>query len=100
MISFERDISCAGHPSLEGHFPGNPVLPGVVLLEEVLLACRAWAPERQAVGLQSVKFHRPVRPGDRFTIALQTETADRTGFRCSAGETLLCSGIVLWQSAR
>lgn len=57
----------ADHPAFAGHFPGDPLLPGVVLLacaQEVLLAtaqCGPWI----AAGavLHAVKFLAPVRPG-------------------------------------
>jgi len=39
LITIRRD-----HPSLPGHFPGNPVVPGVVILEEVLEAIRQTEP--------------------------------------------------------
>jgi 3-hydroxyacyl-[acyl-carrier-protein] dehydratase len=53
------------HPAFAGHFPGQPLLPGVVLLGEVLELLLRQAPE--AVGTQphisAVKFLAPVRPG-------------------------------------
>lgn len=53
----------ADHPSLAGHFPGSPVVPGVVLLDHVLKAIR----DHRSCRLQSiasVKFLQPVLPED------------------------------------
>ncbi len=47
------------HPSLAGHFPGNPIVPGVVLLDE---ACARL--EIPVMQLRAVKFLAPVCPGD------------------------------------
>jgi 3-hydroxyacyl-[acyl-carrier-protein] dehydratase len=58
------------HPAFPGHFPGHPLLPGVVLLGEVLEVLLREAPE--ALGSQArisaVKFLAPVRPGASLEI--------------------------------
>lgn len=95
MSHFVAQIAFESHPSLDGHFPGHPVMPGVVLLERVVLACKTWAPECQVSGLESVKFHRPIRPGDRFAIELQRDSSQRIRFRCAAGELLYSNGVLL-----
>lgn len=59
---------------LKGHFPGNPVVPGVILCEImaqtscVLLAdtCKGATPFFS--GLNNVKFKKPVRPGDTLEV--------------------------------
>lgn len=60
-----------GHPALAGHFPGNPVVPGVVLLERVAAALRAWQ-GAEVAGLD-VKFVRPLLPGEDAGITLRKD---------------------------
>ena len=75
------------HPCYAGHFPGNPVVPGVVLLELVVEAVARRAP-REA---RNVKFHRAVKPGESFTLHYK-EVGTRLSFRCMDGEQLLVEG--------
>ena len=51
------------HPAFTGHFPGAPLLPGVVLLDEMLHAIGAgtWV-------VSTAKFLHPVRPGETLTL--------------------------------
>ncbi|HKU79456.1 MAG TPA: hydroxymyristoyl-ACP dehydratase [Rhodanobacteraceae bacterium] len=61
------------HPVLAGHFPGNPMVPGVVLLERVAATLRAWRGER--VEKLDAKFVQPLRPGEDAMIELRAEAA-------------------------
>jgi 3-hydroxymyristoyl/3-hydroxydecanoyl-(acyl carrier protein) dehydratase len=53
----------SAHPALPGHFPGNPVVPGVVLLDRIAAAI-----ERAGAGrlscIDAVKFLAPLRPDE------------------------------------
>ena len=75
------------HPCYAGHFPGNPIVPGVVLLELIVDAVEQGAP--RSIG--SVKFHRAVKPGDSFTLRYKL-VGPQLSFRCVNGEQLLVEG--------
>ena len=75
--SVEPDHTAVGHYTvrgdewfLQGHFPGNPVVPGVVLCEMmgqtccVLLADKIGGSTPYFTGINQVKFRNPVHPGD------------------------------------
>lgn len=86
------------HPAFAGHFPGQPLLPGVALLAEVLEAVLADAALAGRLGpaprLAHVKFLAPVRPGAE--LALELDASGR-GLRFavrdrSQGDRLAASG--------
>jgi beta-hydroxyacyl-ACP dehydratase FabZ len=67
-------------PFFQGHFPGEPVMPGVLVLEAMgqtagVLAFRAIGKEAEGKGvylmsMNRVKFRRPVVPGDQLRLEL------------------------------
>lgn len=61
-LDFEVRIP-ADHPSLRGHFPGNPIVPGVVLLDGVIANVEA-ATGRRISRVAQAKFHAALRPGE------------------------------------
>jgi 3-hydroxymyristoyl/3-hydroxydecanoyl-(acyl carrier protein) dehydratase len=74
----------ADHPALAGHFPGNPIVPGAILLDEVVQAVAA-ADRRDGPGgfeILAAKFLRPVRPGDWVTIAWRQAASGEIRFEC------------------
>lgn len=82
-MSFEqRGLIAADHPGLAGHFPGNPIVPGVMLLDEVLRAFAAWRPTDRPMGIPQVKFLAPLRPEQPFTIRLKESGGDEVRFDC------------------
>lgn len=82
----------ASHPALPGHFPGQPIVPGVVLLERVAAtARRAFAAE--VAGLPQVKFPHPLRPGEDAELRLE-RSGKGAKFSIRRGQELIASGIL------
>lgn len=85
--------SPADHPAAQGHFPGNPVIPGAVLLAEVLRAIEAGP----GLGVESfrivyAKFPAPVRPGDRVAIEFSRSADGAVRFTCRVGARVVLMG--------
>jgi 3-hydroxyacyl-[acyl-carrier-protein] dehydratase len=79
-MTFElRRSVTADHPSLPGHFPDAPLVPGVLILDEVLAALRDWRKDCQLTAIRTVKFLQPLKPEQPFTICLSTSNDDATG---------------------
>jgi len=77
------------HPSFAGHFPGHPVLPGVVLLSMVMEALQSHigTPAR----IDQAKFLAPVLPGDTLALKVTTQ-GDSLQFELTRGDTALARG--------
>ena len=84
----------ANHPSLPGHFPGAPLVPGVVILDEVLAALIEWRQDSQLTGIRLVKFLAPLQPEQVFTISLsaKNEHAAEINFCCRAEDRIIVEG--------
>lgn len=82
----------ADHPCLPGHFPGSPLVPGVVLLEQVALALRDWRGQRLARVLEA-KFVAPLLPQQEARIAL-SDAGGRVRFEIHRGDDLLARGAI------
>jgi 3-hydroxymyristoyl/3-hydroxydecanoyl-(acyl carrier protein) dehydratase len=88
----------ATHPCLPGHFPGQPVVPGVLLLDGVFQAIRA-AGLPPPARLLRAKFTAPVRPGQVVELALREAGVARIGFLGSCGGIPVLAGEVALPAA-
>jgi 3-hydroxymyristoyl/3-hydroxydecanoyl-(acyl carrier protein) dehydratase len=86
----------ADHPTAAGHFPGNPIIPGAVLLDTALAAIAT--AEDLAPGpcrLRAAKFLHPVRPGDRMLVEWQASPTGAIAFSGSvAGRPVMTATML------
>lgn len=82
----------ASHPALPGHFPGRPIVPGVVVLDAVIAAARARFGLGPAAGLPRAKFLSPVLPGEEVAAEIARTPAGRIAFTCRVGPRIVASG--------
>jgi 3-hydroxymyristoyl/3-hydroxydecanoyl-(acyl carrier protein) dehydratase len=77
------------HPALPGHFPGNPIVPGVVLLDRIAAALEKDGSRLARIGV--VKFLTPLKPGEEATLAIVRDGA-RVSFRIDRDGTPILRG--------
>ncbi|WP_038038795.1 3-hydroxyacyl-ACP dehydratase FabZ [Thermorudis peleae] len=73
-------------PFFQGHFPGNPIMPGVLIIEalaQVGAVAVLGMPEYRGklaffAGIDRVRFKRPVRPGDTLRLEVELEKMRRS----------------------
>ncbi|MEM6867470.1 MAG: 3-hydroxyacyl-ACP dehydratase FabZ [Cyanobacteria bacterium P01_C01_bin.121] len=96
-------------PHFQGHFPGRPLMPGVLIVEAmaqvggIVLSQMPGVDGRLCVfaGIDKVKFRRPVVPGDQLIITTELITIKRMRFgkmkaRAEVDGQLACEGILMF----
>lgn len=123
FLLIDRVLSCTPHESLvalknvtinepffPGHFPGRPVMPGVLIIEAMaqatgLLCFHSWGAKASdqgmyyLVGVDHARFKSPVTPGDQLRLEVRLTRQIRGIFRFAAtahvGEKLVSSAELM-----
>ena len=85
----------AEHPAFTGHFPGAPVVPGAVLLDETLRAVQPENGPRQHWQIGAAKFVKPVRPGEPLTLECERLPSGSLRFAIRSPGGLVASGTLI-----
>ena len=98
-MNFERTLTVTkDHPALSGHFPGHPIVPGVIVLDEVIETLKHRYGEGLVVtGLPAVKLSSPLKPEEALVITIEPEDSATAAFTCRVGNRVIASGSVCFR---
>jgi 3-hydroxyacyl-[acyl-carrier-protein] dehydratase len=71
----------SNHPTAAGHFPSNPIIPGALMLDEVVTAIAGEACAGTIL-IRAAKFLQPVRPGEHVNLRWQSRADGAVKFEC------------------
>jgi 3-hydroxymyristoyl/3-hydroxydecanoyl-(acyl carrier protein) dehydratase len=92
----------ADSPWFSGHFPGEPILPGIALVymaeQAIIQDASAKGEQVQLHTLKRVRFIQPVRPGETLSLNIVSEEAGEEilfSFKITNKENIVCSGAII-----
>ena len=92
----------ADSPWFSGHFPGEPILPGIALIymveQAIVQNALAKGEQVQLHALKRVRFTQPVRPGETLSLNISGEEAGEEilfSFKVAHKENIVCSGSII-----
>jgi 3-hydroxyacyl-[acyl-carrier-protein] dehydratase len=95
------DVS-ADSPWFSGHFPGEPILPGIALIymaeQAIIQDALAKGEQVQLHALKRVRFTQLVRPGETLSLNISGEEAGEEilfSFKVTNKENIVCSGAIV-----
>jgi 3-hydroxyacyl-[acyl-carrier-protein] dehydratase len=86
------------HPAFSGHFPGAPLLPGVVLLDEMLRSAQIASLSGWTIA--TAKFLQPVRPGETLTLEHEQIASGALRFAIRSAGRPVASGTLVPRPVR
>ncbi|SMM99137.1 (3R)-hydroxymyristoyl-[ACP] dehydratase [uncultured Candidatus Thioglobus sp.] len=81
MTSFDFVVADE-HPSLAGHFPGNPIVPGAVIIEQIMQGFCALNEAKEIASLVTIKLMKPILPQQQVRVHFKEISAVLFSFEC------------------
>ena len=91
MISFNINVPHS-HPSLAGHFTGNPVVPGVVIIDEVIRGLKDKDPSIKIINIPMIKFLTPLKPDTEVKVKVTTRPNGLLQFSLFESDLMISNG--------
>lgn len=80
------------HPSLAGHFPNNPIVPGAVILDEVINEINDKWPGKKVYKIKTVKFVKPLQAGQVVMLTINEISKAVMKFSCTYSNDVIVTG--------
>jgi 3-hydroxyacyl-[acyl-carrier-protein] dehydratase len=84
------------HPAFAGHFPGTPIVPGVVLLDAAIHAASRLLGTAESCQVSAAKFLGAVGPGETLAISVETTASGGAHFEIKNGDRKVATGTLVW----
>lgn len=81
----------ADHPTAAGHFPGQPIVPGALLLDTVVASI---ADDQGDIMIRNAKFLRLIRPGTPLQLRWQEAGSALYRFECLGPDGVVLAGML------
>ena len=81
------------HPALDGHFPGQPIVPAALLLDQ-LCECLQETTGYRFRQAKQIRFLRPIKPNQLIVIKCEVKNSDDYRFQCSVEGDLVVKGLL------
>ena len=91
MNSVLNIVAPPDHPCYVDHFPGDPIVPGALLIQWIISAIEENNGAVSVVAVSSIKFMRPVYPGDHCLLSIVKATS-ATSIELKKGEVTVLKG--------
>ena len=87
------------HSCLAGHFPNNPIVPGVVILDEISSVIMQVHSKYRIHSFLNVKFLQPLKPGQSVSVKLEEKVRvdnnySKLKFRCTFNGAIIAQGEI------
>ena len=94
-------------PWFVGHFPGEPILPGIALIhlaeQAIIRHTEKRSEQVKLSALRRVRFTQPVRPGETLFLNISGEEMNEEtlfSFKVANKESIVCSGLIIAQKIK